>query len=152
MHKIVWSVTMQEKQRLRVTESSSTVSLYAVKLGRVSEYMKKQEYLQEINEKYGVDGYMISDRGYEEIFGKYSIIRETVLFLALVAAIILIVAENIVLEYRTGMNYIINASRRGRCWIQIHRFNGCYAYNNSVLLYIRHGYVCYVYNVWYAVP
>ena len=58
-----------------VTESSSTVSLYAVKLGRVSEFMKKQEYLREINEKYGVDGYMISDRGYEEIFGKYSIIR-----------------------------------------------------------------------------
>lgn len=41
--------------------------------------------------------------------------------MALAAAIILIVAENIVLEYRTGMNYIINASRHGRCWIQIHR-------------------------------
>lgn len=122
-----------------VTESSSTVSLYAVKLGRVSEFMKKQEYLQEINEKYGVDGYMISDRGYEEIFGKYSIIRETVLFLALAAAIILIVAENIVLEYRTGMNYIINASRHGRCWIQIHR-----ALTGAVLTIIL---FCFIYGM-----
>lgn len=104
-----------------LTEATSTVSYYAIKLGRVSEFMKKQEYLADISEKYGVAGYMISDRGYEEIFGKYSTVREIVLFIILSVGIILIIAENTIIEYRTGMNYITNASRRGRGWIQIRR-------------------------------
>ena len=47
------------------------------------EFEQKREYLDTLKEETGIDGYMMSDRGYEEIFGKYGKAREIVLLMAL---------------------------------------------------------------------
>ncbi len=105
-----------------LTEASNTVFAYSSRLGAVSEFQEKLTYLEKIRTEYGIDGYMISDRGYEEIFGKYSKVRELVILIVLSAGIVLIISENAAIEHRTGMENIVRSSCRGRSWIQKKRF------------------------------
>jgi len=83
----------------------------------IQEYSSKIEYLASIKQNYEIDGYMISDRGYEEIFGQYSNQREIILLLTIVTAIMMIISECISMEYRTGMENIVRSCERGRKWI-----------------------------------
>ncbi len=62
----------------------------------------------------------MSDRGYEEIFGKYGKAREIVLLMALLASVVLIVSENIGIETSTGTKYIVNAAS-GKNTVKIKR-------------------------------
>lgn len=82
-------------------------------LAEWNEYIQKQEYLKHIQEKYGISGYMMSDRGYEELFGKYSYLREFVLFLSLIVSINIIIIENHRKEYTTKMNQLIHSLKNG---------------------------------------
>lgn len=74
-----------------LSQINSTVSIYASRYAAVREFEQKQEYLENLKEETGIDGYMMSDRGYEEIFGKYGKARETVLLMALLVSVVLIV-------------------------------------------------------------
>ena len=93
-----------------LSQINSTVSIYASRYAAVREFEQKQEYLENLKEETGIDGYMMSDRGYEEIFGKYGKARETVLLMALLVSVVLIVSENIGIETSTGTKYIVNAA------------------------------------------
>lgn len=64
----------------------------------IQEYQSKLSYAEQIRETTGQEIWLISDRGYEEIFGKYSRQREFILILALVTAIMIIVSESIAME------------------------------------------------------
>lgn len=103
-----------------LSQINSTVSIYASRYAAVREFEQKQEYLENLKEETGIDGYMMSDRGYEEIFGKYGKARETVLLMALLVSVVLIVSENIGIETSTGTKYIVNAAS-GKNTVKIKR-------------------------------
>lgn len=103
-----------------VTRINSQVTVYASRYAALREFEEKYRYLLSLKEETGVDGYMISDRGYEEIFGEYGTARETVILIALLVSVVLIVSENIEIETRTGTKYITNASY-GRNMIKVKR-------------------------------
>ncbi len=107
-----------------VTELYNAVSNcmnYERRLNSVSEFIEKMEYLDRIEEEYGITGYLISDRGYESIFGKYGESRELILLIVLVAATMLIISESSLLETRTGMNSILRSSAKGRAWLVVRK-------------------------------
>ena len=103
-----------------LSQINSTVSIYASRYAAVREFEQKREYLDTLKEETGIDGYMMSDRGYEEIFGKYGKAREIVLLMALLASVVLIVSENIGIETSTGTKYIVNAAS-GKNTVKIKR-------------------------------
>lgn len=105
--------------------AASQVSQYASRLKAVEEFKNKLEYLDNIEAEYGVTGYIMSDRGYEEIFGQYSTQRELILLLVMVAGIMLIVSECITMEYHTGMEYMLRTAQKGRRWLTIRKFIAC---------------------------
>lgn len=100
---------------------TNTYDSYKQELAEWNEYIQKQEYLNYIQEKYGISGYMMSDRGYEELFGKYSYLREFILFLSLVTSINIIIIENQRKEYTTKMNQLIHSLENGRGWLEWRR-------------------------------
>ncbi len=115
--KMAFSDNSRERDRIYLekggadySQINSTVSIYASRYAAVREFEQKQEYLENLKEETGIDGYMMSDRGYEEIFGKYGKARETVLLMALLVSVVLIVSENIGIETSTGTKYIVNAA------------------------------------------
>lgn len=79
----------------------------------LKEFEDKSTYLQELSENKNIYGYMISDRGYNEIFGERSVARESFLLIALTSGVMLIVSESFILEYSTGMKKIIKVSNTG---------------------------------------
>ena len=85
-----------------------------VRAGYVQEFADKLEYLDGVKEQYGVDAWLISERGYAEIIGSNSVVRETIILITLVAVIMLMAQENIEIEYTTGVEYILNSSVNGR--------------------------------------
>ena len=73
------------------------VELENVKTGEketlsIEELINKIDYLANIENQYNKKGWLISDRGYEQFFGKYGRLRECVL-VGLMAAIIFIVVS-----------------------------------------------------------
>jgi len=94
---------------------------YEKRLSAVNEFIDKMKYLDRIEEEYGITGYLISDRGYESIFGKYGELRELILLIVLVAATMLIISESSLLESRTGMNSILRSSVKGRAWLVVRK-------------------------------
>ena len=79
-----------------------------------AEFMDKLLYLDDVKQEYGVDAWIMSERGYTEIVGSGSAMRETTILIALIIAVMFITAENIQLEYVTGMEMILNGSVNGR--------------------------------------
>lgn len=102
----------------------------------IKEYVQKIEYLQNIKQEHGIDGYMISDRGYEEIFGQYSRQREFIIILTLVTGIMLIISESISLEYRTGMENIIRSCEKGRIWIFRRKTAACILFTIGLFMVV----------------
>lgn len=99
----------------------SNFSSYGRRVQAVQEFITKMEYLDRIEEEYGVKGYLISDRGYESIFGKYGSTRELILLIVLAAAIMLIISESSMLETRTGMRSIVRSAVSGRGWLLVRK-------------------------------
>ena len=104
---------------------SSQVNQYASRLKSVEEFDEKLEYLKRTESEHGVKGYLISDRGYEEIFGQYSTQRELILLLIYITGIMLIVSECVIMEYRTGMENILRASKNGRNRLMVRKVISC---------------------------
>lgn len=103
---------------------SSTVDYYTQELGKLKEFIAKQAYIDELSES-GISAWMISDRGYEEIFGEKSDQRELIILIALVTGVMFIVSESVSMEYRNGMNEIIRSGKRGRKWILAQKIIAC---------------------------
>lgn len=124
-------VVLKEIHKLIVTSRGFTVIvvlllvvMYFISYGKMAFSDNSRErdriYLENLKEETGIDGYMMSDRGYEEIFGKYGKAREIVLLMALLASVVLIVSENIGIETSTGTKYIVNAAS-GKNTVKIKR-------------------------------
>lgn len=101
--------------------ASSNMEYCDRKLKAVEEFVTKMDYLDRIEEEYGVKGYLISDRGYESIFGKYGQMRELILLIVLVVAVMLIISEVSLLESRTGMESMLHSSVKGRQWLTVRK-------------------------------
>ena len=103
-----------------LSKINAEVYVYASRYSSVREFEEKYQYLTGLEADTGIHGYMMSDRGYEEIFGRYSKVREMVLLIALLVAVVMIVSENIGIENRTGTKYIVNAAG-GRNEVRVKR-------------------------------
>ncbi len=101
--------------------ASSNLEYYQLKLKNVEEFIAKMEYLDRIEAERGVKGYLISDRGYESIFGKYGQMRELILLIVIVSAIMIIISEVSLLESRTGMESILCSAVKGRRWLTVRK-------------------------------
>lgn len=92
------------------SEINSAVLVYSSRYSAVREFQEKCDYLDSLKEDTGIAGYMMSERGYEEIFGDYGKVREIVILIALLVSVVLIVSENIGIETSTGTKYIVEAA------------------------------------------
>lgn len=106
-----------EIDQTELYNAKSNSDYYGTRVRAVEEFMTKMDYLDRIEDEYGVTGYLISDRGYECIFGKYSSMRELILVMVLTAAVMIIISESAMLELRTGMHAITRSASRGRDWL-----------------------------------
>lgn len=93
-------------------------------LSFVAEFIEKEEYLIGLKQN-GIDAYMISDRGYEEIFGQYGQKREMILLLLLTIGSGLLIVYNISLECDSGMEQLIKSAKAGRKDIIINKMLMC---------------------------
>ena len=82
------------------------------------EYENKVLYLNEMKEQYGTEGWLISDRSYELVLGKTSKQRENIILIVLIAGIMLLVSECGMIEKSSGMDKLINASAKGKKWVE----------------------------------
>lgn len=111
-------------------------------LGYISEFMNKQNYIERIQTESGKQCWMISDRGYEEIFGQYCLQREKILLIALCISIMLIISEGFTMEYRTGMSIMLRSSAKGRIWLNIRKIIAC------VLVTVAIALITYIIDLW----
>lgn len=102
------------------SEINSAVLVYSSRYSAVREFQEKCDYLDSLKEDTGIAGYMMSERGYEEIFGDYGKVREIVILIALLVSVVLIVSENIGIETSTGTKYIVEAAS-GKHMIKVKR-------------------------------
>lgn len=100
-----------------LTMAASEAQQYARAVAYYEEFEAKAVYLSRIEQEYHVKGYMISDRGYEQIFGEYSGKREFVMMMILITGINLVLSKVFLMEYQTGMRAIIKSAAKGRSWI-----------------------------------
>lgn len=88
------------------------------------EFIEKDAYIKELEEQ-GLSAYMISDRGYEEIFGKYSTKRELILMLVMMVGITLLINEGMAMEYISGMRNILSSAVNGRTYMVVRKTAAC---------------------------
>lgn len=134
-----------------LADAEGNLRAAATRLTSISEFRNKADYLQMLKDKQGIDGYMISDRGYEEIFGQYSRQRELILLLTIVTGIMIIISESISMEYRTGMENIVRSCKNGRGWILRRKVAACIIFT-SVLFLIVYGIDIWNLNHFYGMP
>jgi len=101
----------------QVLSASAMLDRCKAELLRLSEYINKIQYLSELKANKGIDGWLISDRGYDEIFGPKSILREIFLLIIMCGSVFLIVNKSIKLEYQSGMAFLNNTAQNGRGWL-----------------------------------
>jgi len=82
-----------------------------------SEIYQKLNYLEELQAETGIQGYMMSDRGYEEVFGKFGERREMILLFCLSCVVILITVEGFHCEYEKHMYQLMHTAIHGRLYI-----------------------------------
>lgn len=117
-----------EAGEIELKEYTAAVSVLQYQrqvVNTIQEYQSKLSYAEQIRETTGQEIWLVSDRGYEEIFGKYSRQREFILILALVTAIMIIVSESIAMEYRTGMYQIVHSAPNGRAAVMRWKITAC---------------------------
>ena len=101
--------------------ATGNLEYYRGRYSEISELVEKMDYLERVETEYGVKGYLISDRGYESIFGRYSKSRELVLIIVLISAIMIVISEVSLLESRTGMDSMLRAGVNGRKWLELRK-------------------------------
>lgn len=125
--------------------------LIAASVEGIKEPMEKLEYLKELEEETGIKGYMMSDRGYEQIFGKSSLQREIILDIVVIIAVILISFGSVKLEKYSGVGSLANASYAGRLVNHLWRIFSC-ALVSMIISAITNFIVYYNLIKWYGAP
>ncbi len=101
--------------------STSAYNMKKSEIGYTKEYREKLSYAHRVEEKYNIKTWLISDRGYEEIFGTHASQRELILVIALTVVLVIVLSESFLLEYRTGMYGIVHSAANGRTWMLVHK-------------------------------
>lgn len=78
--------------------------------------MQQIEYVSQIKEQYGIDAYVMSQRGYDQIFGSKGATRKLLIYIILGFGVVLIAETESSVEYKNGMNMLIGSSKKGRRW------------------------------------
>ena len=110
-------ITLQE-----YSSYNSMLTLAKDENAKWSEFRSKRAYLESVKEEYDIDGYMMSDRGYESIIGRFSKLREFMLLIIALVCVVVITFEYRRMESNTGMDKMLCASVNGRQWLTIRRF------------------------------
>ena len=116
------------------------------------ELINKIDYLANIENQYNKKGWLISDRGYEQFFGKYGRLRECVLVGLMAAIIFIVVSRGAEIRYSTGMNIIENTSAEGRKKLALKRDFAAIIFSAAVVLILSIvdlGFVSRMYNLTY---
>ena len=87
-------------------------------LENMNEYQQQIDYVSQVKEQYGIDAYVMSQRGYDQILGSKGATRRLLIYIVLGFGIVLIAETENSVVYRNGMNKLINSSKRGRRWEQ----------------------------------
>ncbi len=111
-----------------------TMHQISAEYSSMSEYSEKLDYLDELKTSAGAEGWLISDRGWQEIIGQNGYNRELILLIILSAGVMLIISEGISIEYRTGMYFMINAAAKGRKPLKIRK--ACAGIIFTVILFL----------------
>lgn len=98
-------------------EASLAFTAVQTEYRAVSEYVNKLAYLEELEANTGIHGYMMSDRGYEEILGKHAWTREFILLLCLSCVVVLLLSETFHMEYGSRMYHLMRSTENGRGWV-----------------------------------
>lgn len=85
-------------------------------LDSMNEYMEQINYVEEVKAQYGIEAYVMSQRGYNQILGDNAKIRKLIIYIILGFGIVLIAESENALEYKSGMNMLLGSSARGRIW------------------------------------
>lgn len=117
----------------------------------VMEPMEKLDYLKELEEETGIKGYMMSDRGYEQIFGKSSRQREIILGIVVIIAVILISFASVKLEKYSGVISLASASRSGKWTNHVWRILSCMLVS-LIISAITNFIVYFNLIIWYGAP
>lgn len=97
-------------------KANALVQVYESEYMSVSEFCSKIDYLEQTYEEKGIRGFLISDRGYEEILGSRGKLRETIIFFVMIAVVMITTSEFFTLEYKSGIKHICKASKKGWKW------------------------------------
>ncbi len=82
-------------------------------------------YLTELKEQFDIDGYLMSDRGYEQMFGIESIARTVFINMALCVCVTILSYGNVHNEFKSNMIVLISSSERGRRKVYIRKMLAC---------------------------
>lgn len=85
-------------------------------LENMNEYQKQIDYVSQVKEQYGIDAYVMSQRGYDQILGSKGATRRLLIYIVLGFGVVLIAETENSVEYRNSMNKLIGSSKRGRRW------------------------------------
>lgn len=85
-------------------------------LENMNEYQQQIDYVSQVKEQYGIDAYVMSQRGYDQILGSKGATRRLLIYIVLGFGVVLIAETENSVEYRNGMNKLIGSSKRGRRW------------------------------------
>lgn len=135
----------------RLAESAKYLEYEKNNLAFVSEFNQKKNYLEELKKEKNIDGYMMSDRGYEQIIGRYGKNREIIVLLIVLITIVIVVSDNISYEYTSGMNKIIHSAYKGRGWIYWRKIYAIYLLI-SVFFIVIYGIKSLILNNYYGCP
>ncbi len=107
-----------------VMAASAQMEYCSSRITEFSEMRNKVIYLDKIKQEKNINGWMISDRGYDQIIGDESEARELILLLILIIGTYLVINETIMLEYNSGMKMVTGYTAKGRKWLGIRKLTG----------------------------
>lgn len=101
----------------KVTEVSMLQNQAASILIYLKEYHEKQALCQRLQTEKGIEIYAMSDRGYCEIMGPNSTLRELVIGIVLLALLVLFASQTFGFESRAHMKPLLKSAGRGIAWL-----------------------------------
>ncbi|MGN0316535.1 MAG: hypothetical protein ACI4E1_01220 [Lachnospira sp.] len=127
-----------------------TFIYYTGQMSAYNEFEEKLDYLSQIKEQKGIDGWMVSERGYGNLFGENATTREYLLVLIITLATTLITFEYLTIDQKSGTLKIIRSSKNGKTRYSVMQIIICILL--AILIYIivygiDYYYVCNTYII-----
>lgn len=114
---------MEEQIRKGVLESDKVTEVFLLRsqadsiLNYLKEYQAKQQQHRTIQEEKGIEIYAMSDRGYNEIMGPNSKLREVVTGVILIVLSILFASQSFGFESQAHTKPLLKSAGRGIVWL-----------------------------------